>query len=88
MAVLKLTWLPLVLFSLSTISAQQHGIRPLCECTPRGVGQSGSWNDWPGYRKGPIAWHYSVDEALKIARFDQKLVFWYHVAGDFDKEGC
>lgn len=88
MAVLKFTWVPLVLLTLSMVSAQDRGIRPLCECQPREVGESGSLIDWPGYRKGPIAWHYSIDEALKIARYDQKLVFWYHVAGDLDKEGC
>jgi hypothetical protein len=88
MAVIKIAWIPLVLVTLSLVSAQDHGIRPLCECMPREVGLSGSRKDWPGYRKGPMAWHSSIDEALKIARFEQKLVFWYHVAGDLDKEGC
>jgi hypothetical protein len=88
MAVIKFTWIPLALLGLSLVSAQEHGIRPLCKCTPREIGESGSRKDWPGYRQGPMTWHYSIDEALRIARFDQKLVFWYHVAGDLDKEGC
>ena len=29
-----------------------------------------------------------IEEAVKIAQAEKKLVFWYHVAGDLDKEGC
>lgn len=67
-------------------AAQEEG-RPKCECKPRDVGASGSRKDWAAYRKG-IDWHYSVDEAARIAEFEKKLVFWFHLAGDLDKEGC
>jgi len=65
----------------------QDPVRPACECKPREVGASGSRQDWKDYRKG-IDWHYSVDEAARLAAFDKKLVFWFHLAGDLDKEGC
>ena len=65
----------------------QDGASPPCECKRREVGDSGSRNDWAGYGK-TIRWHSSVDEAMKIAKAENKLVFWYHVAGDLDKEGC
>jgi hypothetical protein len=87
MAVIKITWAPIALLSLALISAAKQENHP-CTCHPREAGVSGSRNDWEGYRKGGIAWHYTVDEALKIARDEKKLVFWYHVAGDLDKEGC
>ena len=71
----------------SAISAAGLDDAPVCACKPREVGGSGSRNDWAGYRK-EIAWHYSVEEALKFARAENKMVFWYHVVGDLDKEGC
>jgi hypothetical protein len=86
-AVNKGTWLSVALSCLALMSAAPQENHP-CQCHPREAGASGSRNDWEGYRKGGIAWHYSVDEALKIARDEKKLVFWYHVAGDLDKEGC
>lgn len=61
--------------------------KPVCTCKARPIGESGSRSDWAGYRAG-IVWHYSVEEALKIARAENKMVFWYHVVGDLDKEGC
>ena len=72
---------------LSLLSAAPQENHP-CKCHPREAGASGSRNDWPGYRNGGLKWHYSVDEAMKIAKDEKKLVFWYHVAGDLDKEGC
>lgn len=88
MAVLKFgQFIPTVLIGLAMVSAQQQALKPDCKCAPREVGESGTRNDWEGYRKG-IAWHYSVDEAMKLAQAEKKLVFWYHVAGDLDKEGC
>ena len=59
----------------------------ICKCKPRDIGDSGSRKDWDGFRKD-IKWHYSVDEALKIAQAEGKMIFWYHVVGDLDKEGC
>ena len=89
MGVLKLAqFVPTVLIGLVMVSAHQQSVKPVCTCAPREVGQSGTRNDWEGYRKAGIAWHYSVDEAMKIAQAEKKLVFWYHVAGDLDKEGC
>jgi hypothetical protein len=73
--------------SLALISAAPQENHP-CKCHPREAGESGSKVDWPGYRNGGLKWHYSVDEAMKIAKDEKKLVFWYHVAGDLDKEGC
>jgi len=87
MGVLKSAWVPTALISLALLSAAKQENHP-CRCHPREEGASGSRNDWEGYRKGGLAWHYSVDEALKIAAAEKKLVFWYHVAGDLDKEGC
>lgn len=87
MALNKFTWAPIALVSLALMSAQEPVDHP-CKCHPREEGASGSTKDWEGYRKGGITWHYSVDEALKIAKAQKKLVFWYHVAGDLDKEGC
>ena len=89
MAVNKITRLTTALLFLALVSAaQEKPANHPCDCHPRDVGASGSRNDWEGYRKGGIAWHYAVDEALKIAKAENKLVFWYHVAGDLDKEGC
>ena len=89
MAVNKITGIPLVLASLVLLSAaQEKPVNHPCACHPRDVGASGSTKDWTGYRNGGIEWHYSVDEALKIAKEKKKLVFWFHVAGDLDKEGC
>lgn len=31
-----------------------------------------------------IVWYESVDDALKIAQREGKLVFWYHIAGRLD----
>ena len=63
--------------------------RAICECKPREVGDGGSRKDWEGYsRDKGIRWHYSVDEAMRLARAEGKLVLWYHVVGDLDKEGC
>ena len=87
MAVLKSAWVPIALMSLALASAAPQEDHP-CKCHPRETGASGSRTDWEGYRKGGIAWHYSIDEALKIAKAQKKLIFWYHVAGDLDKEGC
>jgi len=87
MTVNKITWISMVLVSLALVSAARQENHP-CNCHPREVGASGSRNDWDGYRKGGITWHYSIDEALKLAKDEKKLVFWYHVAGDLDKEGC
>jgi hypothetical protein len=86
-ALTKITWVPVALMGLALVSAAQQENHP-CTCHPREEGASGSRVDWEGYRKGGIAWHYSIDEALKIAAAEKKLVFWYHVAGDLDKEGC
>jgi len=79
--------LPLVLLSGLAVSSAQEAARPACECKPREVGASGSRQNWKDYLKG-IDWHYSVDEAARIAAFEKKLVFWFHLAGDLDKEGC
>jgi hypothetical protein len=76
------------LIAWACLAASQEANKPACECKPREVGASGSKVDWPGYRNGGLKWHYSVDEAMKIAKDEKKLVFWYHVAGDLDKEGC
>lgn len=70
-----------------TVSAAQDGTSPPCECKRREVGESGSRIDWAGYQK-TIRWHSSVDEAMKIAKAEGKLVLWFHLAGDLDKEGC
>jgi hypothetical protein len=77
----------LALLLLSTPLAAGLDEKAVCRCKPRKVGDSGSRKDWDGYRKG-IVWHYSVEEAMKIARAENKMVFWYHVVGDLDKEGC
>ncbi len=87
MAVNKIAWVPMALISIALVSAAQEQNHP-CKCHPREAGESGSRNDWEGYRDGGISWHYSIDEALKIAAAEKKLVFWYRVAGDLDKEGC
>jgi len=87
MAVTKIAWIPIALVSLALLSAAPQENHP-CRCHPREEGASGSRIDWEGYRKGGLAWHYAVEEALKIATAEKKLVFWYHVAGDLDKEGC
>ena len=82
-------WAQAILIGLAMIApVQEKPANHPCECHPREVGASGSRNDWEAYRKGGIAWHYSINEALKIAQDEKKLVFWYHVAGDLDKEGC
>jgi hypothetical protein len=73
---------------LALVSAIQDPVDHPCKCHPREVGASGSKKDWEAYRKGSIAWHYSIDESLKIAQEKKKIVFWYLVAGDLDKEGC
>lgn len=59
----------------------------LCTCVRREVGESGSRRDWEGYRRG-ITWHTSIHEAMKLAEARDKLVFWFQLAGDLDKEGC
>jgi len=56
-------------------------------CKSREVGASGSRVDWDGYTKS-VRWHYSIEEALKIARAEGKMVFWQQIVGDLDKEGC
>jgi len=85
---LRRTWIPLAVICVSLISPIVAQVDHPCACHPRGQGASGSHNDWEGYRHGGIEWHYSVEEALKIAQKQDKLVFWFHVAGDLDKEGC
>lgn len=70
----------------SVANAQEES-HPLCACKPREVGQSGSRNEWEGYKKA-VKWHYSVDEAMKIARAEGRMVFWQQIVGDLDKEGC
>lgn len=85
MAVLThLRFIPLLLAAAPLVSAGQEN---LCRCVPREVGASGSRKNWEGYSKG-VRWHYEIDEALKMAQAEGKLVFWYHVVGDLDKEGC
>jgi len=79
--------IPVLLLGSALVSAHPQETRAICTCKPREVGESGSRIDWDGYRKG-IVWHYSVDEAMKIAKAEGKLVFWYHLVGDLDKEGC
>ena len=79
--------LPIALLVGFSLSAAQEEAHPLCACKRREVGASGSRHDWDGYRK-EIRWHYSVAEAMKIARAEGRLVFWYQVSGDLDKEGC
>jgi hypothetical protein len=79
--------LPIVLLTGFAVSSAQDASHPLCACKPREVGASGSRVNWDGYGKA-IRWHYSVEEALKIARAEGKMVFWQHVVGDLDKEGC
>jgi len=71
----------------ATVFPAQDSANSICTCKPRQVGASGSRVDWEGYGKG-VRWHYSVDEAMKIAKDQNRLVFWYHVVGDLDKEGC
>lgn len=61
--------------------------RPDCKCEPREAGQSGSKVDYPLGARG-IRWHRSIEEAKAIAAYEGKLVFYFHVAGDLDKEGC
>lgn len=58
-----------------------------CQCTPRKVGQSGSRIPWPEYNQG-IHWHTSLEEAQRMAGEQKKLVFYFLVVGDLDKEGC
>jgi len=79
--------LPLVLLTGLAVSSAQEAGHPLCSCKPREVGASGSRVNWDGYTKS-IKWHYSIDEALRIARAEGKLVFWQQIVGDLDKEGC
>ncbi len=79
--------LPLVLLTGLAVSSAQEAGHPLCSCKPRKVGESGSRVDWAGYGK-TVRWHFSIDEALKIARAEGKMVFWQQIAGDLDKEGC
>ena len=79
--------LPLLLLTGFAVSSAQEAGHPLCSCKPREVGASGSRVNWSGYTKS-IRWHYSIDEAMKIARAEGKLVFWQQIIGDLDKEGC
>jgi len=69
------------------VASAQEEAHPLCACKPREVGRSGSRNDWEGYKKA-VKWHYSVEEAMKIARAEGRMVFWQQIVGDLDKEGC
>jgi hypothetical protein len=80
-------FIPLILLSGVAVSSAQEASNPLCSCKPREAGASGSRVDWDGYSK-TVRWHYSVEEALKIARAEGKMVFWQQVVGDLDKEGC
>jgi hypothetical protein len=80
-------FIPFVLLTGIAISSAQEDPHPLCACKPREVGASGSRVDWDGYAKS-IRWHYSIDEAMKIARAEGKMVFWQQIVGDLDKEGC
>jgi hypothetical protein len=79
--------IPFVLLTGLAVSSAQDPPHPLCSCKPRPIGASGSRVDWDGYTKS-VRWHYSIDEALKIARAEGKLVFWQQIVGDMDKEGC
>ena len=80
-------FLAFLLLAAVPIASAQDASTPLCACKPREVGPSGSRNDWEGYRKA-ISWHHSVEEAMKIARAEGKMVFWQQIVGDLDKEGC
>lgn len=80
-------FVPLILLSGFAVSSAQEASHPLCACKPREIGASGSRVNWDGYSKA-VRWHYSVEEAVKIARAEGKMVFWQQVVGDLDKEGC
>ena len=58
-----------------------------CRCKHREVGDSGSKKDWALYQKG-VRFHTSLDEARAMAKEEEKLVFYFHLVGDLDKEGC
>ena len=80
-------FIPLALLTGLAVSSAQDAAHPFCACKPREVGASGSRVDWDGYAK-TLRWHTSIEEALRIARAEGKMVFWQHVVGDLDKEGC
>ncbi len=42
---------------------------------------------WPGYDEA-VRWEKSLDEAQKKARAGKKLILYYVLVGDLDKEGC
>ena len=83
----RVQFIPLVFLTGLAVSTAQESAQPLCSCKPRDVGASGSRVNWDGYGKS-VRWHYSIDEALRIARADGKMVFWQQIVGDLDKEGC
>jgi hypothetical protein len=42
---------------------------------------------WSGYRRG-ILWHTDMEEAKKLAAKSKKLVLYYQIVGELNKDGC
>jgi hypothetical protein len=70
----------LTLVALTACSESEPPVR--CECRPSELGRK-----WPRYNEG-VRWHTSLEEACKRARQEGKLVFYYLLVGDMDKELC
>jgi len=43
---------------------------------------------WLGYAKLDLAWQPDLDAAKELAKKTDRLVFFFQVVGDLDKEGC
>lgn len=51
---------------------------------PKGPGMA----PWEGYAKLDLAWQPDLDAAMEIARRSDRLVLYFQVVGNLDKEGC
>ncbi len=71
-----------------TVHASAEGVRaPECGCAPPAGHNKASRLAWSGYQTG-VFWHSDLAEAKEIAARSEKLVLFFQIAGDMNKEGC
>lgn len=58
-----------------------------CGCKPPDDSRSLSRKPWGGYRRG-ILWHTDLAEAKTMAQKAHRLILYYQIVGELNKEGC
>ncbi len=60
---------------------------PECGCAPPDAANARSAKRWINYQKG-IFWHTDLVEARSLAAASSRLILYYQIAGDMNKNGC